>query len=396
MRLFYLVDNYPHDSTEFFPHLEYPYLRAAFPEVVLVTREPPDPAKTFAYPVPEGAKLRVDVAERTREILGRRGAVRARFPRTHPWRALAEFRRHGVAAWPDLAGQWVEAAVFMETLRERLRPTASDVLYSFWLNPLVAYASWRRICGTVAARAHGYDLYWERWGGRPPPFQSLAMRGTEVYPCSRQGEAYLREKYPRARVRASYLGVERRDVLARASADGIFRIVTCGNLIPLKRLDRLASALARVRRAVHWTHLGAGPMEPALRAAAAALPPRARATFAGRIDNAAVHRFYEREPVDLFVNLSSTEGVSVAIMEALSHGIPCLATAVGGTPELLEEANLLRADFTDAELARRIDAASPDAPRAAIRARQVERFDAATNFGAFAAELRALAARRSG
>jgi len=37
----------------------------------------------------------------------------------------------------------------------------------------------------------------------------------------------------------------------------------------------------------------------------------------------------------LFVNLSKSEGISQSIMEAISYGIPCIATHVGGTPEIV-------------------------------------------------------------
>jgi glycosyltransferase involved in cell wall biosynthesis len=38
---------------------------------------------------------------------------------------------------------------------------------------------------------------------------------------------------------------------------------------------------------------------------------------------------------DLFVLPSRTEGVSNALLEAMSQGIPCIATDVGGNPEAL-------------------------------------------------------------
>ena len=45
----------------------------------------------------------------------------------------------------------------------------------------------------------------------------------------------------------------------------------------------------------------------------------------------------EGQSFDLFMNVSSSEGLPVSIMEAFSFGIPALVTAVGGNPEIVQE-----------------------------------------------------------
>ena len=47
-------------------------------------------------------------------------------------------------------------------------------------------------------------------------------------------------------------------------------------------------------------------------------------------------RFYLNHNVNLFVNTSLSEGLPVSMMEAASCGIPIVATAVGGTPEIVQ------------------------------------------------------------
>jgi len=39
--------------------------------------------------------------------------------------------------------------------------------------------------------------------------------------------------------------------------------------------------------------------------------------------------------MDVFLLTSSTEGSPLALLEAMASGLPCVATAVGGVPELL-------------------------------------------------------------
>ena len=57
--------------------------------------------------------------------------------------------------------------------------------------------------------------------------------------------------------------------------------------------------------------------------------------------------YYNTYEIDLFVNLSTIEGVPVSIMEAQSSGIPVLATDVGSSKEIVDDDNgfLIPKDF---------------------------------------------------
>ena len=71
------------------------------------------------------------------------------------------------------------------------------------------------------------------------------------------------------------------------------------------------------------------------------------------MSNHDIHTFYQSSPQDVFVNVSESEGVPVSIMEAISHGIPVIATNVGGTNEIVEnDVNgfLLPVDFKNEDL----------------------------------------------
>ena len=57
------------------------------------------------------------------------------------------------------------------------------------------------------------------------------------------------------------------------------------------------------------------------------------------VSNEKILDFYAEQFVDLFINLSDSEGIPVSIMEALSAGIPVLATNVGGTGECVGQEN---------------------------------------------------------
>jgi glycosyltransferase involved in cell wall biosynthesis len=49
--------------------------------------------------------------------------------------------------------------------------------------------------------------------------------------------------------------------------------------------------------------------------------------------------FYKDNPVDVFLNVSESEGCPVSAQEAASCGVPIVATDVGGNSEVATEAN---------------------------------------------------------
>jgi glycosyltransferase involved in cell wall biosynthesis len=65
------------------------------------------------------------------------------------------------------------------------------------------------------------------------------------------------------------------------------------------------------------------------------------------------------DKADLFVLPSITEGLPRSLIEAMARGLPCIATRVGGIPELIQEENLVRAG-DPGQLARKIAAVVRD------------------------------------
>jgi glycosyltransferase involved in cell wall biosynthesis len=113
-------------------------------------------------------------------------------------------------------------------------------------------------------------------------------------------------------------------------------VLTVGRLAPLKGLNNLIDAWEAVARAVHDAYLviaGNGDLEGDLRRQAAQSPAADRIVFAGfRSDVPAL-----LARADLFVLSSLWEGLPMAAAEALAARRPVVATAVGGTPEVIAD-----------------------------------------------------------
>ena len=72
-----------------------------------------------------------------------------------------------------------------------------------------------------------------------------------------------------------------------------------------------------------------------LKGKASNLPSNIKFEFKGFVPNLEVLEYYGNNSIDLFINVSESEGIPVSIMEAISYGIPILATDVGGTSEIV-------------------------------------------------------------
>lgn len=241
------------------------------------------------------------------------------------------------------------------------------VLYSYWLfvTARVGIKIKKLFPNNVVysfCRAHRYDLYANHNLLNYLPYRKLFLKEFDnVYPCSNDGSEYLKKLYPQYanKVKTAYLGTHDKG-LTLGSEDGIFRILSCSRLEDVKRVDRIVTALSildNARLNIEWTHIGAGKNFNKINTLVAKKIKNIKVNLTGNMTNQDVLAYYGTHAVDLFVNVSSSEGLPVSIMEAMSFSIPIIATDVGGTSEIVsngETGELLPSDFEDEQLAKLI------------------------------------------
>jgi glycogen synthase len=159
-------------------------------------------------------------------------------------------------------------------------------------------------------------------------------------------------------------------------------LVSVGRLEANKGFADLADALATVApgQSWHWAVVGDGPDRARLAARVQECGIGGRVLFAGRVDDATLHAWYDA--ADLFVHPTRYEGSSLVTLEAMLHGRPVVATRVGGLPDKVVQGvtGWLVPPGDAPALASALDAAlesRPDWPRlgAAGRALLEEHFD---------------------
>lgn len=112
-------------------------------------------------------------------------------------------------------------------------------------------------------------------------------------------------------------------------------LVHSSNFRPLKRIDDVVHIFAGVRQALpaRLVLVGDGPERPRIEALVAELGLSPHVQFLGmQLDVVAA-----LQAADVFLLPSSTEGFGLAALEALSCGVPVVASRVGGIPEVVDE-----------------------------------------------------------
>jgi len=112
-----------------------------------------------------------------------------------------------------------------------------------------------------------------------------------------------------------------------------YLLVSVGRLEPVKGVDVAIRALAHLSNDVELVVVGDGSQRAELQTLAGETSGRVR--FVGRQSQEAVQRFMRA--ADVFVLSSHTEGLPHVALEALAVGTPVVATAVGGSPEVLTD-----------------------------------------------------------
>lgn len=238
--------------------------------------------------------------------------------------------------------------------RERIIGSENVICYSYWyvhriLSIILDHKKYPNV--KLVTRAHGYDLYEERNACYWQPYKRVMDPYVDkILFISRYGYDYYRERFTKRKSKSdkyiiNYLGTFRQEQDERRKRNHPFLLVSCSNILPLKRIDLIVDALSLIEtREIKWVHFGDGCDYDRLRnLAKKQLGKKSNIgyEFKGYVQNADIIRYYKNEHPDCFILTSMSEGSPVAMQEALSFGMLVIGTAVGGIPEMIEENGIL-------------------------------------------------------
>ncbi len=249
--------------------------------------------------------------------------------------------------------QNLKRAELLKNYLDKEKDVKTILFYSFWTDEWATVLSILKKQNEITefiSRVHGYDLYAERWPDSIIPFRNLQMESvSKIFTVSKDGLIYLQKNYLgyKNKFHLNHLCISDNGV-GPFCCEQVFTIVSCSNLIPLKRVNLIAELLCKTDFPIKWVHFGNGAEKDNILEIVKKMPSKISVELKGHVANADIIKFYQTNSVNVFIHLSQTEGgVTLAIQEAASFGIPLIGTETGGIPEIVNETTgiLIPVDF---------------------------------------------------
>ncbi len=249
----------------------------------------------------------------------------------------------------------IEKAKYLESLiiKEDMRST---MFYSYWLNYgalIFGVLKHKKVINNFVCRVHGFTFLQENKHNGFTSFNHfIQSHAKSIFVGSEASRDFFESRniFSKEKMALSYLGTKDHG-MAPFNEEASFSLVSCANLVDLKRIPFIIEVLKNIDFSIKWTHFGDGPLRDDILEYCKQLPDNIEVDLKGHILNIELMNYYGSNHVNLFISFSSAEGgVPVSMQEAASFGIPLLSSGVGGIPEIVnEETGILTTKDIDAQ-----------------------------------------------
>lgn len=329
--LIFITDNYPFGQGESFIENEIEYLAKNFRNIYIVSKNNKD---IQTREVPENCRI-----YRIKKKYGK--LISLYLDKIYLIDLFKEFKFNNLKKLIGFQfyGKLIENKV-QKIINENNLKKENVLFYSYWFYNGAYTGSVLKRKNKIdrfISRAHGYDIFFERG---IQPFKGIILNNLiKLYPACKNSETYLKKYYQKYKdkIKFYHLGtINNKKIINRIKKEEI-NIVSCSNLIKLKRVELIIEALKNLTvkdKKIKWYHIGDGLERNRLEILSEKL--KIEYEFIGAISNQEVLKFYSEKEINFFIHMSSTEGgTPVSMMEVQSFGIPIIAADVGGVSEVV-------------------------------------------------------------
>jgi L-malate glycosyltransferase len=239
---------------------------------------------------------------------------------------------HHVSFWKKSVVTGIDVFCALRPLRRLM--AGSDLVHLHFPLPLgisvlLARAVVKR---PVVVTVHGNADVYELPRALEPVTRAVLTRADVVVSVSQDLGEYLRTEMRVPNVTVIPNGVDIGVFHPAPGSRATLTLFSISRLVPRKNIDVLIAAVERLAAegaALSLVVAGTGPEEERIRRLAERLPGCVR--FLGFIDEPRKRSVLSE--TDVFVQLSTREGLSIATLEALASGVPCVVSNLPGVRE---------------------------------------------------------------
>lgn len=347
-KLVIFTADFPFGNGETFLETEIGYLANAFDEVRIISSSD---SETQTRSIPENCKVeRIDLNIRTRSKL--LGLLQVFNPFIIKEISIIK------TLYRIQLNKGILSTMLLSLLRaKKVKGKVDQILnsgkenerfffYSYWCDDRalgLAMAQTKNPEIRTLCRMHGWDVYFERSNLNYLPFRhQICSDISKIFSISENAICYAQKVWKvndDRKFELARLGVSNAYPMKKIEHDHLL-LLSCSSLIPLKRVHMIVGALMSMEEIrIRWIHIGDGPERSRIEDLTKLLPSNVTVELTGQLPNSEILAFYHSVRPDLFINVSESEGIPVSIMEAMSFGLPVIATNVGGTKEIVNNEN---------------------------------------------------------
>jgi len=339
-KLFVFTKSFPYGKTEAFFEGEIVELSKSFDEIIII----PYLRYNFIRNIPNNVKIdnSLSIAKVKSGILlitvfFSISFVNSFFLHLKKIRSLSDIR--------NILRYEFQRKLIYSVFKNKVEMFDNSIVYTYWFDATTyALLRYRNKIGAnmkIVSRAHRYDVYEEEL----LPYRSFCLKHiNNLFVISEDGKNFLECNYGKNdKIVVSRLGVCDKGLISKSSGVNNIEIISVSQITGRKRVDLVFLSLVEFAKKnkiikIKWNHFGVGDKKKYLeKLIEMNQVDNLDIYLNGYVNNSEIYNFYINNPVDIFINLSTSEGIPVSIMEALSFGIPVIATNVGGTKEVVND-----------------------------------------------------------
>lgn len=224
----------------------------------------------------------------------------------------------------------------------------NDIFYSYWSNfTLISFYLLKKkdLINFCFARTLGSDLNGFIPNDDFVAFKKFKFQMLNFLIILNEGQ---REKLKKEKllnddkIIKCYQGINLQTFQEKQKHDKKIHILSCGRLVHVKNTLQILNFIQKFNQTVQdyeiiYTCIGTGPDLINVKKAAELKLKNIKFNLIEKVPN--LVDFIKKNKIDFYINLSTSEGMSFAVMEAMSLGIPVICSNIPGNTEIINDKN---------------------------------------------------------